>query len=262
MDTLSGKQDDSESLSLTEWEAALAAEDPAALVSMLSKQSPPSHLGSTPWAIVLARKVSIVQWWASGNWQSDFYEGWMQAWRKQPQIPAKLWPEILQEALIAMGKSEQRFKPGQMHHSLWVAHVDQMITLGMDLNAPLFFDATSCTALDFLLARATDLPYPELADYWIQKHGATFSKKTAEDAIEILDRMQHPDFNNATIGRVFRHLFLSMCDYEHDTQEKIATWLRDNPLDLKDPELRPYIEHLFLCNQTQHSSAQGTGRRL
>lgn len=262
MDTLSGKQTCSEAFSLIEWEKALTAEDPSALVGMLSSCAPPELLGNTPWPIRLARKVSIVQWWAAGNWQSPFYSGWMLAWDTQPPIPNELWPEILQESLMAMGRSEHRFKPGQMHHSLWLSYIDEMVKNGMDLNSPIFFGKESCTALDYLLTQATSQPYPEIAIYWIDRYGAAFSKKTAEKAIDIMERMQDPYSNRETINKVIRRLFLAMQDYQHNTQVKIADWFDTITDERKDNDLMAYVDHIFLSNQTRNAEGKKKGRRL
>ena len=263
MDTLSGNKADPKSLPVIDaWEAALAAEDPAALLEMLACKPPPQILGLTPWPVLLARKVSMAQWWAASNWRSDFYEPWMKAWRIQPQVPYQHWPEILQEALMAMGKSETRFKPGHMYCPLWLSYVDEMVDMGMDINHPLLFGPTPCTALDFLLKNATQKPYPAIAVHWIEKHEAMFSIKSAEGAIEILERLQEPDLNTELVDQVIRRLFLALEDYEHATQVKISAWFDTLPQDTQDPTLMAYIEHLFLAKQTRASGSSGGGRRL
>lgn len=263
MDTLSGNQTGAQTLALTDrFEQALAAEDPAALLQLLHKCPAPLSIGMTPWPVILSRKVAITRWWSASTWQSEHCAGWLAAWRQQPPIPGTYWPEIFLDALCAMGRCEARYKLGRMYHSQFIAWIDEMIGMGLDINGALPFGPKPCNGLDYLLETATLFPYVEIALYWIDRHGAEFSPKGIESALELMERLHTPEIKKQDAHRLIRHLVLFLEDYSHQTHLKISTWFDTLAPSMREGDLEADINRIFIEKGTRHQEGAQSARRL
>ena len=171
-----------------DWEQALSSGSPEALATLFAQEPIPTRINGMPWQDALALRVAQEQW-ISNKWLTTDYEEWMALWQAQrTHVDFLHRPRsgMVFSLLEQMSKVEDCYQPGKMHLDLWLAFVDDLVSMGMALDQK---NWAGGHPLVQLLTHTTVVPYPSVARHWIERHDLAFPAMTGATTLGVLDRL-------------------------------------------------------------------------